>query len=189
MITIRRLRTLRVWPVLLFCLISVTFSLLGSLPEVRNGFAASAHVSSNAMTCGLRVGYETSLVGVEGELSSLFLPETRNATRNPWPCLPHDVRPEEVVSASRAKAGTGSAKIIKVTVSETLKTIGAKCRKGKLIDTAGKQIHFYRMKGCWGNPPQEYQEILGRQRSELEALRKRYHVVEITCNPWGVPIP
>ena len=34
----------------------------------------------------------------------------------------------------------------------------------------------YKLKGCWGNPPRNYQEILERQEAELAILRKRYTV-------------
>jgi hypothetical protein len=36
-----------------------------------------------------------------------------------------------------------------------------------------------------GNPPADYQEILQRQREELEKLKKQYTVIEMTCNPEG----
>ena len=76
-------------------------------------------------------------------------------------------------------------RVTKVTVNETLKRLQAHCRKRKLVDARGKEIYFYRLAGCWGNPPLDYQEILQRQSEELQKLRKHYHVIEMTCNPSG----
>jgi hypothetical protein len=56
------------------------------------------------------------------------------------------------------------------------------------VDAKGKQIHFYRLTGCWGNPPENYQEILDNQQQELARLRRCYRVIEISCNPSGVMI-
>jgi hypothetical protein len=56
------------------------------------------------------------------------------------------------------------------------------------VDARGRQIQFYRLTGCWGNPPENYQEILDNQQRELAQLRKRFRVVEISCNPSGVLI-
>ena len=73
-------------------------------------------------------------------------------------------------------------------MAEKLIELKARCKSGRLVDAAGKQIYFYRLKGCWGNPPVDYQEILDQQGKELEKLRKRYTVIEMTCNPEGVQI-
>ena len=78
--------------------------------------------------------------------------------------------------------------IKKITVEQRLIELDARCENGKLIDAEGKEIYFYRLKGCWGNPPADYQEILKQQNEELEKLRKRYVVIEMTCNPEGVLI-
>jgi hypothetical protein len=104
---------------------------------------------------------------------------------NPCACLPKGVGSEEIVSVQKRKnAGSPYA----VTVAATLKQLNARCRKGKLFDAHGREIYFYRLSGCWGNPPADYQEILARQREELGNLRKRYHVIEMTCNTAGVEI-
>ena len=70
-------------------------------------------------------------------------------------------------------------------MSAKLKQLKARCRKGKLVDAKGKEIRFFRLQGCWGNPPEDYQEILTRQAQELENLRKQYRVIEMTCNESG----
>ncbi|HET6671460.1 MAG TPA: hypothetical protein VFH15_14630 [Pyrinomonadaceae bacterium] len=100
-------------------------------------------------------------------------------------CLPTDVDAAEVISAEASPAG-GPAK--KITVTNKLNQIGARCRAKRLVDAKGKQIHFYRLTGCWGNPPENYQEILDNQQQELARLRRRYRVIEISCNPSGVMI-
>jgi hypothetical protein len=104
---------------------------------------------------------------------------------NPCACLPSGVGSEEIVSVQKKQKG-GAA--YAVTVGATLKQLRARCHKSKLVDTLGREIYFYRLNGCWGNPPADYQEILGRQREELGKLRKRYHVIEMTCNTDGLEI-
>ena len=55
------------------------------------------------------------------------------------------------------------------------------CKKGKLLTGTGREIHFYRLVGCWGNPPEDYQQQLARQNQDLQRLKKKYKVVEIPC--------
>jgi len=100
-------------------------------------------------------------------------------------CLPEGIHADDVVSVQ--SKGSGGA-VTKVTVKEKLAEIKARCRKGKLVDAKGKEIYLYRLAGCWGNPPEDYREILQRQVDELNRLRKRYRVIELTCNPSGTPI-
>lgn len=100
-------------------------------------------------------------------------------------CLPADVDAAEIISLEPAAADRAAKKI---TVTTKLNQLGARCRANRLVDAKGKQIHFYRLTGCWGNPPENYQEILVNQQEELAQLRRRYRVVEITCNPGGLMI-
>jgi len=95
-------------------------------------------------------------------------------------CLPEDVRLEEIVTAPQLKSATKAADK-KVTVKEILSQLKAHCEKGKLIDGTGREIHFFRLIGCWGNPPEDYQEQLARQNEELQRLKKKYTVIEISC--------
>jgi hypothetical protein len=76
-----------------------------------------------------------------------------------------------------------------MTVAQKLASLKARCKRGKLVDGAGKEIRFFHLKGCWGNPPEGYQEILDKQAGELATLKKRYTVIEMTCNPSGILIP
>jgi hypothetical protein len=106
-------------------------------------------------------------------------------------CLPEGITSETVVSAENL--GFDNVKrtfrIASVNVKEKLTKLGAKCAAGNLTDAGGKGIKFYRLQGCWGNPPVNYQEILSNQAKELADLRKRFTVVELTCNPSGIPLP
>ena len=95
-------------------------------------------------------------------------------------CLPAGIDLEEVVSAPKLKSTTVTASK-RMTIRETLSRLKARCKKGKLVDSAGREIRFYRLVGCWGNPPEDYQEQLARQNQELQRLKKKYTVIEIPC--------
>lgn len=110
--------------------------------------------------------------------------EAVTAGSNTAQCLPQDVAATDIVSAEPIGSGS-SPKIRRVTVSAKLKQLRARCRRGKLVDAKGTEIRFYHLQGCWGNPPENYEEILAEQAKELENLRKRYRVIEMTCNPTG----
>ena len=118
-------------------------------------------------------------------LGTLLLIGLTLPARSPCTCLPNDVKLTDVVATEMRRSAKGPNEIKKITVEQKLKELNARCSRGKFVDTHGKQIYFYRMIGCWGNPPADYQEILKQQDTELENLRKRYHVVEMTCNPSG----
>jgi len=100
-------------------------------------------------------------------------------------CLPAGIKPADVVSTQAVKPGANRDEVRTITVAQKLKELRARCRKRKLVDAGGREIRFYRLIGCWGNPPDDYQEQLERQAKELARLRKRYPVIEMTCNPSG----
>ncbi|HWN99760.1 MAG TPA: hypothetical protein VNS63_10865 [Blastocatellia bacterium] len=100
-------------------------------------------------------------------------------------CLPDDVKATDIVSVQAARPGTAAGEAKRITVEQKLMALKARCKKGKLVDDSGKEIRFYRLVGCWGNPPADYQEILARQTEEIEKLKKQYTVIEMTCNPDG----
>jgi hypothetical protein len=104
-----------------------------------------------------------------------------------YKCLPSDVKEDDVASFRTVTSKTGEARREKVMVKQTLKKIRAGCLRGKLVDGKGREIRFYFLQGCWGNPPEDYLEILDRQKKEIERLKKRYTVIEMTCNPGGTP--
>ncbi len=99
-------------------------------------------------------------------------------------CLPPDVQLSSIVSAQ----ALGGGKVVKVTVQQTLDQIGAQCRSGTLVDSTGREIRFYPLTGCWGNPPDKSQDILQRQQAAIAKLKEQYTVIEMTCNPSGLPL-
>src|SRR5882672_3221233 len=103
----------------------------------------------------------------------------------PCSCLQRGVRSADVVTVPMNKPGRT---VRPVTVGDKLKQLKARCKRGKLFDSHGKQIYFYRLVGCWGNPPADYRDTLQRQNEELQKLRKQYNVTEMTCNPSGETI-
>jgi hypothetical protein len=96
-------------------------------------------------------------------------------------CMPEGIELNEVVSSP---ADTRSeSKGEKLTIRRALQQMKARCRRGKLVDGAGKEIYFFRLIGCWGNPPEDYEDQLKRQAEKLADLKKKYKVIEIACNP------
>lgn len=100
-------------------------------------------------------------------------------------CLPEGIKSADIVSTQFVESAAGIRKVKKITVEQTLKEMKARCKNDKLVDAAGKEIYFYHLQGCWGNPPADSQEILQQQQAEIEKLKKRYTVIEMTCNPEG----
>lgn len=97
-------------------------------------------------------------------------------------CLPAGKKLTDIVSV-----GAGGANPI--TVEQTLNGLGATCTPdGKLVDRTGKEIRFYQLTGCWGNPPENYLDILKKQADEIAQLKLQYTVIEMTCNPRGLLI-
>ena len=115
--------------------------------------------------------------------------KSRNATKQTnsqlkYDCLPEDIKLDTVVSVIRKTPGL-RGEVERETVMQRLDKLDARCKSGKLVDGKNREIRFYQLQGCWGNPPPGYQEIMNRQREELEELKKKYNVIEITCNPSG----
>lgn len=108
-----------------------------------------------------------------------------SARAQKYPCLPPDIKPDNIVSFNIRTSSSGVRTSDKVTVSQKLKTLHARCVGGKLVDRHRKQIRFFQLKGCWGNPPPDYLEIQEEQRKALESLKKKFTVVEMTCNSGG----
>ena len=71
-------------------------------------------------------------------------------------CLPKDIKPTDVVSTKLVQTENGDV-VEKVTVEQKLIELKADCKNGKLVDGAGNEIYFYRLTGCWGNVPPNYQ--------------------------------
>lgn len=108
-------------------------------------------------------------------LISFFIVLSFEARSQSYPCLPTDVKADELVKRD-------------VSVKQSLKKLKAKCYKGRLVDPKRRTIRFFRLQGCWGNPPQDYLEIMEAQRLEIASLRKKYTVIEISCGLYGMPM-
>jgi hypothetical protein len=102
-------------------------------------------------------------------------------TKSVGSCLPSETKLDDVVTRDNNNAA--------ITVEQKLKQLGASCNaKNKLVAKNGKPIHFYRLTGCWGMAPQNYQEILAEQRRKIAELEKTHTVIQMTCNPTGAEI-
>ena len=55
-------------------------------------------------------------------------------------CLPSEIALEEIVSAPLPKSADYSNK--RITVRQTLTRLKARCKRGKLVDGAGREIRF-----------------------------------------------
>jgi hypothetical protein len=78
----------------------------------------------------------------------------------------------------------------KITVEDELIRVKAHVAEdGTLKDESDKPIEFFRLTGCWGNPPINVQQIADEQNRRLEELRKTHTVITLTCNPRGENIP
>lgn len=97
-----------------------------------------------------------------------------------WPCLPKDVTRDTLVSSPELESAKGKTQG-PVAVGEALRRLEARCLKGKLIDKTGREIYFVHLLGCWGNPPENYQQLLTLQAQEIQRLKKKHTVLEIPC--------
>jgi len=96
-------------------------------------------------------------------------------------CLPDEVKPEMVVTLESNQELRTTGKPRPVTVKQRLLQLKAYCKDGKLLDGRGKEIRFVHLLGCWGNPPEDYQEQLNQQQAEIKQLSEKYTVVQISC--------
>lgn len=87
-------------------------------------------------------------------------------------CLPSDVKADEVAVYDRRK---------NITIAENLKSLKARCSKGRLLGRDNKEIKFFRLM-CFGYPPPNYLEIQAEQRRKLSELKAKYTVVTIGCD-------
>ncbi len=102
-------------------------------------------------------------------------------------CLESGVKETDISDVRIDTTKTGQPITIKITVRDSLKKLKARCVRGKLVDGKGKQIRFYFVHNCWGNPPENYLEILEKQRRDLENLQRQFTVIQMTCNPTAIP--
>jgi len=96
-----------------------------------------------------------------------------NAQR--YNCLPAGVTEKTVVNSQSATGNSTSA-------GKALKSLGARCSRGSLIDRNRRKIVFFHMQTCWGNPPADYQDVMAAQQKEIARLRKRSTVILVPCD-------
>ena len=104
-----------------------------------------------------------------------------------YPCLPSDIKTDSVASVVTTFLPHGRQATTQITVLQTLKMLKGKCYRGKLVDNRKKEIRFFHLQGCWGNPPEGYREIIEAQKKEIAKLKERYTVIEMTCNSGETP--
>ena len=93
-------------------------------------------------------------------------------------CIAEGYKSTDVVSyRQKRKGGDGY-----VTIQDRLVELKAHCEEGKLIDGKGREIRFFRL-ACYGNPPDDYEEIRQKELAELERLQKKYCVIVMECDP------
>jgi hypothetical protein len=122
-------------------------------------------------------------------------PATTRPGAKRWPfgeCLPTGITPDSVVKLKWKVGATDNIPPVKITVQLTLSKLGAYCTVGHvLVDGAGKPITFYQKGGCGGAyiPFSSREQRAAREEEErrLEALRERFHVIEMTCDTSGKP--
>jgi hypothetical protein len=100
-------------------------------------------------------------------------------------CLPADIKEDTVIGWDNPVNSERPS--TPITVRQTLAKLKAKCVCDKLVNRRGKEIRFFQLQGCWGQPPPNYQAIMENQRVELDGLKKKYLVIEVTCNQSGIP--
>ena len=112
---------------------------------------------------------------------TLLTPVSGAKTNRFASCLPEGVKlTNEIFEESD---GSTSAKGKPKTVASKLAELSARCKNKKLFTRNGKEIRIVQLIGCWGNPPEDYQEQMNRQRRSIEELRKKYVVIQIPCSP------
>ena len=119
------------------------------------------------ISCGLLFLHNslTDVARSQTEMEILNSPSQRTpSSRNQqYSCFPKDVHADETVSY-------GFKGRPAVTVQDKLTEMKARCRKGRLVDFKGREIRFFHL-SCWGNPPENYQEIRRREAAELAKLK------------------
>jgi hypothetical protein len=93
-------------------------------------------------------------------------------------CLPKDFQLTDIVSYRKRQKSDEK----QITIEDKLVELKAHCKAGKLIDSKGKEIRFFKL-SCFGNPPENIDEIVQKERQTLARLQKKYHVIVMECDP------
>lgn len=124
-------------------------------------------------------------------LSSACASKQSNPTGLPLSeCLPAGIKLADEVGMKNTTDPNGHLlESTPITLEEKLAELHVICANDKtLTDASGKKIYLYSATACWqGVAPDNYQELLAKQASEMDALQQQYIVVEIPCGGF-VPI-
>jgi hypothetical protein len=125
----------------------------------------------------------TALIFHQGLAIACVPPPVSSSTLN---CLPNNIKADSIVSAVMIS----NNQIKRTTVQQTLKAMSARCQNKKLVDRTGQKIAFFQQIGCSGVPPNPQMiKQMEQSRLDLAKLKKNFRVVEMTCNPGGIPYP
>ena len=102
----------------------------------------------------------------------------RNSATLQLACLPEGFALTDVIAYRQTETG----KEKNLTLAEKLAELKAHCKKGKLMDGQGREIRFFQP-ACYGNPPENLDEIRQQEREALARLQKLYTVIIIECDP------
>src|ERR1044072_6681757 len=109
---------------------------------------------------------------------NLRLPALTESASHHFDCLGDEFKSTDIVSYREKRKGSGEF----ITIEDKLIEMKAQCKKGKLIDSKGREIKFFKF-ACFGNPPADYEEIRQKENEELEKLQKDYTVIILECDP------
>lgn len=104
-------------------------------------------------------------------------PSGKPAPKSQFDCLPEGFQlKDRVFDSPNAQAAKQP-----LTIGDRLHQLKARCKRGKLFDGKGKEIRLFKL-SCFGNRPDNYEEIVQKESQELADLKKRNTVVVIGCD-------
>jgi hypothetical protein len=142
------------------------------------------YCKTGKLFCGLLLAISLQLPALSGGLQNSasqefaevpFLPDMQSP-RSQFDCLPEGFQLKDQVSAS----SKGQDSKQPLTIGDRLLELKARCKKGKLFDGKGREIRLFKP-SCFGNRPDNYEEIVQKESQELADLQKRYAVIVIAC--------
>ena len=172
---------------LIFCLMSASLVAVARAEELQalsrprltelsqERLSSDDNLSKPPQTPRKRRPYDPELQPPEGSTTKA----TTSADARISSCLPPEIGLDNAVANELVNANQSPK--LKLTVRTRLAQLKGRCSKGKLVDGKGRQIRFYTLIGCWGNPPADYLEMLDQQAREIKRLKKRYTVIQISC--------
>jgi hypothetical protein len=93
-------------------------------------------------------------------------------------CLPQGFELTDIVSYRHKLKGNDE----NITIKDKLDELKARCKEGRLVDSKGREIKFFKP-SCFGNPPADYDEIRQKEADHLNELLKKHTVIVLECDP------